>query len=560
MLKQRNIIQLADISNYRSELMGWSILWIMMLHFGFYSIVPLGFVAQYGYAGVEIFMFVSGFGLYFSLDKNPSLLIFYRRRLLRIFPTYYIIGLLTSFLIFHDTVFQYLFRYTTIGFWLKDGLFADWFVPSILLLYLLAPFFKVMGAKGQGVLSMILLVVSYLLVESSDVIDTDHYFLLYRVPAFLFGMICAHWLQQGRNMTWYYMTMLACIPLFVCLYPQFHQVYRYKYFSVMFMMPVFVCFFILVSKYIKILNPLMRRMGEASLEIYLTQGLFFYLIIHQIVVRSDVASFSFLIVSILSACLLHRSFQRKAYCYFPAFLAYVFIGVCMWYAFKWQPLLDPSPTKKPFDLSYCNDDTLRIAMYGDSWVGMHPNQLLVDTEELSRPFTFHTCGIGGLKSGEVYELMFSRPQLLQKGQDYCVVIAGINDASANVGVGYYCTNYQHIIEHLISCHIRPVVVEIPDVNLKYVYGKKPIKDLLCDSYRAFLTASSLYDVEDYRRSLHTYLEQTGLINHVIYIGKELWNPNGYRDKSLYLDDNIHLNNAGYRKLDSCIVEKIKQEL
>ena len=96
---------------------------------------------------LRFFMFVSGFGLYFSLDKNPSLLIFYRRRLLRIFPTYYIIGLLTSFLIFHDTVFQYLFRYTTIGFWLKDGLFADWFVPSILLLYLLAPFFKVMGAK-----------------------------------------------------------------------------------------------------------------------------------------------------------------------------------------------------------------------------------------------------------------------------------------------------------------------------------------------------------------------------------------------------------------------------
>ena len=75
--------------------------WIMILHFVFYSIVPLGFVAQYGYAGVEIFMFVSGFGLYFSLDKNPSLLIFYRRRLLRIFPTfptYYIIRSINEFL------------------------------------------------------------------------------------------------------------------------------------------------------------------------------------------------------------------------------------------------------------------------------------------------------------------------------------------------------------------------------------------------------------------------------------------------------------------------------
>jgi len=560
MLKRRNIIQLADISNYRSELMGWSILWIMMLHFGFYGVTPLGFVAQYGYAGVEIFMFLSGFGMYFSLDKSPSLITFYRRRLFRIFPAYYIIGLLTSFLIFHDTASQYLFRYTTIGFWMVDGLFADWFIPSILLLYLLSPFFKAIGNKGLAAITILILVLSFFLVELNDLIDTEHYFLLYRVPAFLYGMICANWLQHGRDMKCYYIIMLACLPFFVWLYPQFHQVYRYKYFSVMFMMPVFVCFFILVSKYIKILNPLMRRMGEASLEIYLTQGLFFYLIIHQIVVRSDVASFSFLIVSILSACLLHRSFQRKAYCYFPAFLAYTFIGVCMWYAIKWQPLLLPPPKKSAYDVLHRNDDTIRIAMYGDSWVGMHPNQLLVDTEELSRPFTFHTCGIGGLKSGEVYELMFSRPQLLQKGQDYCVVIAGINDASANVGVGYYCTNYQHIIEHLLACNIRPIVVEIPDVNLKCVYGKKPIKDLFCDSYRAFLTASTMYDMESYRKSLYAHLEQTGLMKQLIYIRKESWNPIGYKDESLYLTDMIHLNTTGYQKLDSCIVDKIKHDI
>ena len=49
---------IKDISTYRSELMGWAILWIMMLHFTFNQIKPLGFIAQYGFAGVEIFMFV----------------------------------------------------------------------------------------------------------------------------------------------------------------------------------------------------------------------------------------------------------------------------------------------------------------------------------------------------------------------------------------------------------------------------------------------------------------------------------------------------------------------
>ena len=47
---------LNDISIYRSELMGWSIIWIMMLHFRFLSIIPLGFIAQYGFTRVDIFL------------------------------------------------------------------------------------------------------------------------------------------------------------------------------------------------------------------------------------------------------------------------------------------------------------------------------------------------------------------------------------------------------------------------------------------------------------------------------------------------------------------------
>ena len=79
---ETKIINYNDISAYRSELMGWSILWIMMLHFTFNQIKPLGFIAQYGFAGVDIFLFVSGFGLFYSLDKDDNLVSFYRKMLL----------------------------------------------------------------------------------------------------------------------------------------------------------------------------------------------------------------------------------------------------------------------------------------------------------------------------------------------------------------------------------------------------------------------------------------------------------------------------------------------
>ena len=63
-------IHLSGISIYRSELMGWAILWIMMIHFTFTQIKPLGFISQYVFARVDIFMLVFGFGLYFSIDKD----------------------------------------------------------------------------------------------------------------------------------------------------------------------------------------------------------------------------------------------------------------------------------------------------------------------------------------------------------------------------------------------------------------------------------------------------------------------------------------------------------
>ena len=120
--------------------MGFSIIWIMMLHFQFEIVKPLGFIAQYGFAGVEIFMFVSGLGIYYSLDKNRQIIPYYLKRIRRIFPAYYIVGIFASLFLYNDNLFIFLFRYTTIGYWI-DKPFFEWYIPSIIAYYLIAPFF-----------------------------------------------------------------------------------------------------------------------------------------------------------------------------------------------------------------------------------------------------------------------------------------------------------------------------------------------------------------------------------------------------------------------------------
>lgn len=306
-----NILTLKDISTYRSEIMGWSILWIMMLHFTFHQIKLLGFVAQYGFAGVDLFLFVSGFGLYYSLKKDSDIISFYKKRLFRIFPTYYLLGILASIILFHDNILVYIIRYTTIGFW-TGGIYWEWYIPSLILLYLFSPFVKKMFDREMLYvilsLAVICLICSYILIDK-DIIDREHFFTLYRIPAFLFGMICAYWLEKRDSTNKFYIFLLAGIPFFIVLFPNHHLVYNYKYFSLLFLLPLFLLVFILISKYLKITNYITSRIGKSSLEIYLIQSIFFSATLQGIITVPaewhDILTILFIIASSLLGIFAH---------------------------------------------------------------------------------------------------------------------------------------------------------------------------------------------------------------------------------------------------------------
>lgn len=87
---------LSSISKYRSPIMGMAIIWVVMFHYRLQAPI-LSVISNYGYAGVDFFMFLSAFGLYYSMSKNDNVMMFYKKRFLRIFPTYFIIGFLCTY-------------------------------------------------------------------------------------------------------------------------------------------------------------------------------------------------------------------------------------------------------------------------------------------------------------------------------------------------------------------------------------------------------------------------------------------------------------------------------
>lgn len=133
------------VSEYRTSLMGFAMLWIMLYHIGI-DISYLNPLTRSGYLGVDIFIFLSSYGLYYSMKNNKTSIInFYKKRLIRILPTYYIV-LILMFIISGVSAgsldFNKLLQDVSfIGFFfpcLKWSYFL-WYIPAIIFLYFLFP-------------------------------------------------------------------------------------------------------------------------------------------------------------------------------------------------------------------------------------------------------------------------------------------------------------------------------------------------------------------------------------------------------------------------------------
>ena len=136
-------IELANISRFRGELMGAAMLFIILFHVALPREDTFYGLRRMGNVGVDMFLFLSGIGLWFSWMKTPSARHFFIRRYLRIYPTWLIIACLFYIPGFHGgSTWNWinLFGEITInwGFWLHDEL-NFWYIPATMMLYLFAP-------------------------------------------------------------------------------------------------------------------------------------------------------------------------------------------------------------------------------------------------------------------------------------------------------------------------------------------------------------------------------------------------------------------------------------
>lgn len=175
---------LKQISKYRFELLGVATLMIIICHssnFVNFGNSKMDFmirkIVTYGNLGVPIFAFLSGWGIYYSLDKKTDLRDFYFRRFKRtILPYLCIVGgyYLVIYCIIDFNPIYFLYELSTLSFWIEHS--GMWYIAFILPMYIVSPWIYDKIKKTEGEKGLFFAIFLLLLIGSCVYLVKDDLF------------------------------------------------------------------------------------------------------------------------------------------------------------------------------------------------------------------------------------------------------------------------------------------------------------------------------------------------------------------------------------------------
>ncbi len=201
------------LSRFRSELMGFAMLWVMLFHasgagFTLHSTILDG-IFSLGFGGVDVFILLSAMGLTMSLlSRRQEYGAFLKRRFLRILPAYYIVMFpFTVFYIFYfgASLCALLWNSTMLYFWVGGNGAFNWYVAGIMMFYLLVPPY-VAWLKERKRKKMLTFLVILLSLFVCQILTYEGYWdymgFFYRIPVFALGVLLGFWVNEGKKIRW----------------------------------------------------------------------------------------------------------------------------------------------------------------------------------------------------------------------------------------------------------------------------------------------------------------------------------------------------------------------
>lgn len=144
--KQQVSQNLQAFIDNRKESMGLAMIMVV-----FYHLKTTVFYA--GFMGVDIFLFLSAYGLCHSYKKY-NLSTFYKHRAKRIVPLFLLLGALANviYLCFYHhglSIWDMFCNMTSLNYWKLGGYIYEWYLCFLLILYLLFPIINKISDLGR---------------------------------------------------------------------------------------------------------------------------------------------------------------------------------------------------------------------------------------------------------------------------------------------------------------------------------------------------------------------------------------------------------------------------
>lgn len=208
---------------------------------------------------------------------------------------------------------------------------------------------------------------------------------------------------------------------------------------------------------------------------------------------------------------------------------------------------------------------LQIYIIGDSWVNRQnlDSLLYKDLSDRGIQSEIYSSGNPGAKTKNIYENLFkneeenfSSKKIIKKKPDYCIIIAGVNDAATHVGTNFYAQHMMMIIKTLIHYNIKPVVVSLPEFGIEEDFKNKNILSKISNrGGELILNGGTPFRIQDYRNSLIEKLKSSGLDKKVTILNFDEVTTDFNKDRKLFSDP-LHLNKQGYQKFSRFLANGI----
>lgn len=266
------------------------------------------FIRQICYVGVDIFFFLSSYSISKSEIKDYKKFLF--SRFVKVYLIFILFSLIAALYLKWDFK-NFFLTISGIQLFLKGGGSFLWFVPAIIIIYIVLPLFNKFE-DNHKIITPIITLISWLLFTIGVSMYTTYnqiFIFTNRIPIILLGYYCAKYhILDKISFKQYLITMILLIILGILILYKFNHITCKYIYDVFYLIAIPFSLGLILTINLVPTNKIINILGSITLEMYGIQMIFGYKIaatIFRILKNALLSNFITIIIIILLSIIMH---------------------------------------------------------------------------------------------------------------------------------------------------------------------------------------------------------------------------------------------------------------